>query len=150
LKWEFEGSEHRPKIREFLAGLTELWEPDASDILMDEMWSGIGRFGVQTPFPNKPPHPHWKYLYRETFYPYLLNQRQALSRRLNSNQGGNRLLDRQNPRNLMPGGSIQRSKQARSPLFFMESMKPLSLTVTRHLRSMCRERLTRASQIPSL
>jgi len=150
LKWEFEGSKHRPKIREFLAELTELWEPDASDILIDEMWSGIGRFGVQTPFPNKPPHPHWKYPYRETFYPYLLNQRQAFSRRLNSNQGGNRLLDRQNPRNLMPGGSIQRSKQARSPLFFMESMKQLSLTVTRHLRSMCRGRLTRASQIPSL
>lgn len=80
---EYEGDdEHDPKIREFLADPTALWEPTGlkrmSDLLRDEMLRGLGKRGMPGLFAAGSSLPYWKYPYKDAFYPYLLNQRQIL------------------------------------------------------------------------
>jgi uncharacterized protein (TIGR02391 family) len=78
LRKEYEGSEYRPRIREFLLDPTDLWEPGLQDVLLNQVLSGAGKFGLRSSVMGSPAPPHWRYPYRETFYPYLLNQRQTL------------------------------------------------------------------------
>jgi len=89
LRRDYEGYESRPRIREFLLAPTDLWEPGPQDILWTEALRSVGMHGLRSSGIELRVPPHWRYPYRETFHPYLLNQRQTLLE-ATKDQKGNR------------------------------------------------------------